>query len=85
MIGSLGTRLLLLVGPTLPLPAPDLVLAFTRAEVTNDAEQGDGFQMTFSLTKLSDVEHLAVDDRTGMSGLDPGAAHPLDAVDEGAL
>ena len=46
-------------------------------------ELGDGH--TFSLTKLSDVEHLAVDDRTGMSGLDPGAAHPLDAVDERAL
>ncbi|HVE19631.1 MAG TPA: histidine phosphatase family protein [Ilumatobacteraceae bacterium] len=46
-------------------------------------ELGDGH--TFSLTKLSDVEHLPVDDRTGMAGLDPGAAHPLDAVDERAL
>jgi hypothetical protein len=52
LTGLLGIRLLLLLGKTVPLPAPhDLGRAFVRAEVTNDAEQGDGFQLTFTLTK----------------------------------
>lgn len=61
MNGAWGTRLLLLVGPTLPLPAsPRLVQAFQRAEVTNDSEQGDGFQLTFMLTKTAvDYDLLA--------------------------
>src|SRR5436305_9824557 len=52
LTGLLGIRLLLLLGKTVPLPAPhDVSRAFARAEVTNDAEQGDGFQLTFTLTK----------------------------------
>ncbi|MDP9350892.1 MAG: hypothetical protein M3P51_05050 [Chloroflexota bacterium] len=53
MLASLlGIRLILLIGKTLPTPAPLAVTrALTRVEVTNDAEQGDGFQITFSLGK----------------------------------
>ncbi len=48
----LGIRLLLLLGKTVPLPAPPEVTgAFVRAEVTNDSEHGDGFQLTFALGK----------------------------------
>jgi hypothetical protein len=48
----LGIRLVLLLGKSVPLPASyDLMSAFVKAEVTNDAKNGDGFQMTFSLSK----------------------------------
>ncbi len=48
----LGARLVLLLGKTLPLPAsPAVMNAIDRIEVTNDADQGDGFQMTFTLSK----------------------------------
>lgn len=48
----LGARLILLLGKTLPLPAsPAVMNAIDRIEVTNDADQGDGFQMTFTLSK----------------------------------
>jgi len=48
----LGIRLLLLIGKTVPLPASaDVMNALTRVEVSNDAQSGDGFQMTFSLGK----------------------------------
>jgi len=48
----LGARLILLLGKTLPLPAsPAVMNAIDRIEVTNDADQGDGFQMTFTLAK----------------------------------
>ena len=48
----LGIRLLLLVGDTLPLPPPPGVLeALEEVEVTNDARDGDGFRLTFKLTK----------------------------------
>jgi hypothetical protein len=53
MLTSLhGVRLIVLTGQTVPLPASyDLMSALTRVEVTNDAQQGDGFQMTFTLGK----------------------------------
>ena len=42
----LGIRLILLVGETIPLPASyDVMSALTHVEVTNDVDQGDGFQM----------------------------------------
>src|SRR5215207_6795100 len=65
---QLGIRLVLLVGETVPLPAPaDVVDAITRVEVTNDAELGDGFQITFTLGK----------DQAGNYGvLDGGALDP---------
>jgi hypothetical protein len=48
----LGIRLIVLTGQTIPLPASyDVMTALTRVEVTNDAQNGDGFQITFSLGK----------------------------------
>ena len=52
LASTLGIRLILLVGPTVPLPAPYAVSqALLSAEVTNDAATGDGFQLTFTLGK----------------------------------
>lgn len=53
MLASLlGIRLILLTGQNVPTPAPyDVMTSLAQVEVTNDAEQGDGFQMTFSLGK----------------------------------
>ena len=72
LAGQLGIRLMLLVGKSVPLPAPaDVVDAITRVEVTNDAEQGDGFQITFTLGK----------DQAGNYGvLDGGALDPFNRV-----
>lgn len=54
----LGIRLVLLIGKTVPLPAPySVTTALTRVEVTNDSENGDGFQMTFTLGKEQGVEY----------------------------
>ncbi len=48
----LGARLILMTGSTVPLPAPpEAMLSFDKIEVTNDADQGDGFQITFKLSK----------------------------------
>jgi hypothetical protein len=45
-----GVRLQLLVGPTVPVPAPyEVVDSLVELEVRNDDQQRDGFQMTFSL------------------------------------
>lgn len=47
---DLGVRLQLLIGPTIPVPAPyDVVDALLEVEVTNNDEKRDGFEMTFSL------------------------------------
>jgi len=52
LASQLGTRLMLLIGETVPLPAPaDVVSAIRRVEVTNDSGLGDGFQITFTLAK----------------------------------
>src|SRR5918911_4060540 len=52
LTSQLGIRLILLLGQTVPLPAPAEVMhALSRVEVTNDAESGDGFQITFALSK----------------------------------
>ena len=52
LLGLLGIRLLLLSGNAIPLPvSADVMHAFTRAVVTNDSENGDGFQLTFTLAK----------------------------------
>jgi len=48
----LGIRLMLLMGKTVPTPASyDVSTALTTVEVTNSTEQGDGFQLTFTLGK----------------------------------
>jgi hypothetical protein len=50
--GTLGVRLILLTGSTVPLPAsPEVMQALKSVEVTSDADQGDGFQITFTLAK----------------------------------
>jgi hypothetical protein len=58
LTSQLGIRLVLLLGKNVPLPAPyEVVRALTRAEVTNDAEHGDGFQMSFTLSKNQPGEY----------------------------
>lgn len=47
----LGVRLLLWTGNPIPTPSPSLIEPLRSVEVHNDAESGDGFQMTFALTK----------------------------------
>jgi len=52
LTGELGINVVLLAGNTVPLAAPAAAVeAMTRVEVTNDAELGDGFQITFALDK----------------------------------
>jgi hypothetical protein len=52
LASTLGIRLILMVGPTVPLPASyEVSQALQSAEVTNDAASGDGFQLTFTLGK----------------------------------
>ena len=49
---ALGVHLNLLIGPTVPLPAPPpLIEALTGVEVTHRNEQRSGFQLTFQLGK----------------------------------
>jgi hypothetical protein len=54
----LGVRLVLWMGKTIPLPAPTEVLdSLLKVEVTNDDENGDGFQITFSLGKDKTMDY----------------------------
>src|SRR5215213_1901511 len=72
LANQLGIRLVLLVGTTVPLPAPAGVTdAITRVEVTSDAELGDGFQITFTLGK---------DQAGNYALLDGGALDPFNRV-----
>lgn len=50
MLASLlGIRLVIWLGPTVPMPAPfEITASLQKAEVTNDAQSGDGFQLTFA-------------------------------------
>lgn len=49
---TLGIRLVLWIGGTVPLPAPvELLQSFSRIEVKNDSGAEDGFQMTFTLQR----------------------------------
>jgi hypothetical protein len=68
LTSQLGIRLILLIGKAIPLPAPyNVSSSLTSVEVTNDAEQGDGFQMTFTMSK-----DLVIDYSLLLSGmLDP--------------
>jgi hypothetical protein len=55
---DLGLRLQLLIGPTVPLPAPFAVMdALANIEVTNRDLERDGFQMTFTLGKDSVLDY----------------------------
>jgi hypothetical protein len=52
LLGTFGIRLMLLAGSTIPLPvSQDVMTAFSTAMVTNDAENVDGFSLTFTLSK----------------------------------
>ena len=76
LVGKLGIRLILLMGESVPLPAPyDVIKAVQSVEVTNDAESGDGFQMSLSLVKektldygLSRTKALKLGTRVALAG-----------------
>ncbi|HMJ25306.1 MAG TPA: hypothetical protein VK475_05735 [Pyrinomonadaceae bacterium] len=54
----LGIRLILWLGQTVPLPAPREALeAITNVSVTNDSQNGDGFQITFGLSKSQPTDY----------------------------
>lgn len=49
----LGIRVLLWSGGLVPTPQPDLADALESIQVTNDADSGNGFQLTFNVGKDS--------------------------------
>jgi len=52
LTSHLGIRLILWLGESVPLPAPyEVMRAVDRVEVTSDAQNGDGFQISFLLSK----------------------------------
>lgn len=74
---QLGIRLILLMGKTVPLPAPyEVTSALTNVEVINDAEDSDGFQITFTLSK---------DKATNYGLLQSGVVEPFTRVVVGVL
>jgi hypothetical protein len=57
-VSDLGVRLQLLIGPTIPVPAPYAVVdALDSLEVTNQDHERDGFQMSFRLGKDSLLDY----------------------------
>jgi len=73
----LGVRLVLLVGPTIPLPPPPgVATALRRVEVTSDDRTGDGFQLRFAVGKDAVVDS---------SLLVSGVVNPLRRVVLGVL
>jgi hypothetical protein len=77
LTSQLGIRLILLLGQSVPLPAPREVLdALQSVTVTNDAQTGDGFQITFSLSKTQPTDY---------SLLQSGALSPSTRVIIGVL
>ena len=74
-------NILIYTGQFLPRPAPSCVIdGFLRAEITQDAQSGDGFQLTFSLTKNAIGEYTILQS----GALDPFSRVVL-AVEFGAL
>jgi hypothetical protein len=62
-MADLGIRLQLLIGATVPVPAPfGVVDALTDLEVTNRDKERDGFQMTFSMGKDSVLDYRLLSD-----------------------
>jgi hypothetical protein len=52
LTSQLGIRLVLWMGGTVPTPAPaDALTGLTKAEINNDVETQDGFQLTFAIGK----------------------------------
>lgn len=55
---NIGVHLQLFIGPNVPVPVPyDVTDALVNLEVTNDAKEGDAFQMAFSLGKGSSLNY----------------------------
>lgn len=58
LTSQLGIRLILLMGQTVPLPAPREVLeSLTNVQVTNDSQAGDGFQISFMLSRTQPTDY----------------------------
>jgi hypothetical protein len=54
-----GFYLTLLIGPTIPVPAPQPVVdALTSVQVTTSAGQASGFQLSFALSKESPLNRI---------------------------
>jgi hypothetical protein len=80
-VPDLGVRVLLFVGPTLPVPAPLAVAdALVSAEVTDNDRERDGFQLTFRIGRDSSVDYGLL--ASGM--LDPPARVAITVVVNGA-
>lgn len=57
-MSDLGIRMQLMIGPTVPLPAPyEVVDSLVSAEVTNRDRDRDGFRLMFSLGKDSLLDY----------------------------
>jgi hypothetical protein len=61
LTGTLGVRLLLLLGDTIPLPPPAAVTdALRQVQVTSDDRTGDGFQLRFAVGKDAIIDSSLV-------------------------
>jgi hypothetical protein len=77
LTGLLGVRLVLLLGDTIPLPAPAAAMhALRGVEVVSDDRTGDGFQLRFAVGKDAVVDSTLVAS---------GALAPLKRVVVGVL
>jgi hypothetical protein len=63
MLGAeLGVRLQLWMGATIPVPvAPEVIRALSQATVQAGGAQGDGFQLTFRLSRDTVVDYSLLD------------------------
>ncbi len=58
MGNPLGTRMLLWIGKTIPMPPPpDVTEAFLRAEITSNVDGECGFQLSFTLGRGRDTDY----------------------------
>jgi hypothetical protein len=65
LTSQLGIKLMLLMGESIPLPASyDVMQALSRVEVTSDADCGDGFQMTFTMSKEKPPDYSLLQSNT---------------------
>jgi hypothetical protein len=61
LTGTLGIRLVLLIGKTIPLPAPaPLTTALRNVQVTTDDQRRDGFQIRFTVGRDAVVDSSIV-------------------------
>ncbi len=59
LTSTLGIRLMLWIGPTVPLPAPaELLQTLARVQVTNDGGGRDGFELTFNVSRQGVADPL---------------------------